>query len=182
MPDFKCISPKQITIYVASKNNGFGNEIVIQIPRIKQPIPLFTLFRALGVDSDKNICKYILLDVDDTNNKALLYALRGSMVEASNHIDYEKALNYIVSHAAYTPLNMDKEMGIRKKREFTEEVLNSDLFPHCKTKEQKIYFLGYMTNRLLRCSLGCHVVCHCQLHKTPVHVLPPHNWCTPCVV
>jgi len=37
VPDFKCISPKQITLYVASKNNGFGNEIVIQIPRIKQP-------------------------------------------------------------------------------------------------------------------------------------------------
>jgi DNA-directed RNA polymerase II subunit RPB2 len=154
VPDFKCISPKQISIYIASKNNGFGNEIVIQIPRIKQPIPIFILFRALGVDSDKEICKYILLDVDDNNNKALLYALRGSMVEASNHIDYEKAMNYIVSQAAYTPVNMDKEMGIRKKREFTEEVLNSDLFPHCKTKVQKTYFLGYMINRLLRCSLG----------------------------
>lgn len=154
VPDFKCISPKQITLYVASKNNGFGNEIVIQIPRIKQPIPLFTLFRALGVESDKNICKYILLDVDDTDNKALLYALRGSIVEASNYIDYEKAMNHVVSHAAYTPLNMDKETGIRKKREFTEEILRSDLFPHCRTNAQKIYFLGYMTNRLLRCSLG----------------------------
>ena len=32
--------------------------------------------------------------------------------------------------------------------------LNNDLFPHCKTDKQKIYFLGYMTNKLLKCSFG----------------------------
>ena len=49
---------------------------------------------------------------------------------------------------------MDKETGIRKKSEFTSEVLNNDLFPHCQTMEQKIYFLGYMVNKLLRCYFG----------------------------
>ena len=44
VPDFKCISPKQISMYISSKNNGFGNALYIQIPRIKQPIPLFTVF------------------------------------------------------------------------------------------------------------------------------------------
>ena len=51
-------------------------------------------------------------------------------------------------------MNMDKETGIRKKSEFTSEVLNNDLFPHCQTMEQKIYFLGYMVNKLLRCYFG----------------------------
>ena len=41
----KCISPKQINIIIATKNNGYGHSIFIQIPRIKQPIPLFILFR-----------------------------------------------------------------------------------------------------------------------------------------
>ena len=49
---------------------------------------------------------------------------------------------------------MDKETGIRKKSEFTSEVLNNDLFPHCQTMEQKIYFLGHMVNKLLRCYFG----------------------------
>ena len=31
IPDFKCISPKQINMMVASKNNGFGFPITIQI-------------------------------------------------------------------------------------------------------------------------------------------------------
>ena len=63
VPDYKCISPKQIEMMIASKNNGFGYGLFIQIPRVKQPIELFVLFRALGVMSDKDICEYIVLDV-----------------------------------------------------------------------------------------------------------------------
>jgi DNA-directed RNA polymerase beta subunit len=47
---------------------------------------------------------------------------------------------------------MDKETGI-KKYEFTIDVLNNDLFPHCKT-QTKLYLLGYMTNKLIRTSFG----------------------------
>ena len=41
VPDYKCISPKQIEMMIASKNNGFGHGLYITIPRIKQPIELF---------------------------------------------------------------------------------------------------------------------------------------------
>ena len=49
----------------------------------------------------------------------------------------------------FTPINVDKETGAKKKHEFALEILNNDLFPHCHNKEQKIYFLGYMANKLL---------------------------------
>jgi DNA-directed RNA polymerase II subunit RPB2 len=64
VPDFKCISPKQINMMFSSKNNGFGNAIHVQLPRVKQPIPLFIVFRALGVLSDKEICEKVLLNLD----------------------------------------------------------------------------------------------------------------------
>ena len=54
----------------------------------------------------------------------------------------------------YTPINMDKESGEQKKKEFTINVLNNDLFPHCKTFIQKKYFLGLMVNKLLSASFG----------------------------
>ena len=44
VPDFKCISPKQINLMIGSKNSGFGYAIYIQLPRIKQPVPLFIVF------------------------------------------------------------------------------------------------------------------------------------------
>ena len=154
VPDFKCISPKQIEMMIASKNNGFGNGIFINIPRIKQPIELFVLFRALGVNSDKKICEYIILDITDEKQASLLNCLQASVIDANKYITQEDALRHITASVAYTPMNMDKDTGARKKREFTIDVLNNDLFPHCQTIEQKLYLLGYMANKLVKTSLG----------------------------
>ena len=152
VPDSKCISPKQISMMISSKNTGFGNVIHIQIPRLKQPIPLFILFRALGVLSDKDICEKIILNMEEKKYKKLKYGLQGSIVEANTILSQEDAITYLMSQVMFTPINMDKETGLKKKRDFTTDVLNNDLFPHCHDMTQKIYFLGYMTNKLLRCS------------------------------
>ena len=154
VPDFKCISPKQIEMMIASKNNGFGHGIFVNIPRIKQPIELFILFRALGLENDKDICKHILLDIDDQDQKQLLNYLQGSIIDANKYMSKDECIDYITNHAAFTPLNMDKETGARKKKEFTIDVLDTDLFPHCKTITQKVYLLGYMANKLINTSLG----------------------------
>ena len=152
VPDFKCISPKQINMMISSKNNGFGNAITIQLPRVKQPIPLFIVFRALGVISDKDICEKILLDIDNDKNKQMLEALQASIIDANKHLTQEECVRFITTFVMYTPINMDKETGAKKKHEFTMDILNNDLFPHCHNLVQKIYFLGYMTNKLLMAS------------------------------
>jgi DNA-directed RNA polymerase beta subunit len=152
VPDFKCISPKQINMMISSKNNGFGNAIYVQLPRVKQPIPLFIIFRALGVLSDKEICEKILLNIADDKTKLLLQALQASIIESNKHLIQEECIKYITNFVMYTPINMDKETGIKKKHEFTLDILNNDLFPHCHNITQKIYFLGYMANKLLLAS------------------------------
>jgi DNA-directed RNA polymerase beta subunit len=150
VPDFKCISPKQINMMISSKNNGFGKPIVVQIPRVKQPIPLFIVFRALGVMSDKEICEYILLNLEHQKYNEMLQNLQASIIEAHKYINKEEAIKFIMAFVIYTPINMDKETGAKKKYEFTLDVLHNDLFPHCNTPQQKIYFLGYMANKLMR--------------------------------
>jgi len=156
IPDFKCISPKQIEMMIASKNNGFGHGIYMNIPRIKQPIELFVVFRALGVMSDKAICEYILLDIaaESSEQRQILDYLQASVIDSNKYMTKEDALRHITSAVAYTPINMDKEKGARKKQEFTNDVLNNDMFPHCKTLTQKLYMLGYMCQKLIKTSLG----------------------------
>ena len=127
---------------------------IFKFLRIKQPIPLFILFRALGVITDEEICEKILLDISAKKLKKMLYALKASIVESNTCITQEEAIKYMTTHVMFTPINMDKESGAKKKKEFTLEVLTNDLFPHCHTDKQKIYFLGYMTNKLLKCSFG----------------------------
>ena len=152
VPDFKCISPKQINMMLSSKNNGFGNAIYVDLPRVKQVIPLFIVFRAIGIISDKEICEKILLDINNQKNKQMLEALQASIIDANKFLTQEECVKYITSFVMYTPINMDKETGAKKKHEFTLEILNNDLFPHCHNIEQKKYFLGYMTHKLLLAS------------------------------
>uniref|UniRef100_A0A6C0HS67 DNA-directed RNA polymerase n=1 Tax=viral metagenome TaxID=1070528 RepID=A0A6C0HS67_9ZZZZ len=154
VPDFKCISPKQIEMMIASKNNGFGNGIFISIPRIKNPIELFVLFRALGIISDKQISKYIVLDIEDEKQSEVLNFIQASIIDANKYMTQEDALRHLTASVAYTPINLDKETGSRKKREFALEVLENDLFPHCQTLQQKLYIIGYMARKLIQTSLG----------------------------
>ena len=154
VPDFKCISPKQIEMMIASKNNGFGNGIYINVPRIKNPIELYVLFRALGIMSDKDITKYIVLDLEDDKQADVLQFLQASIIDANKYMTQEDALRHVTASVAYTPINLDKETGARKKREFTVEVLDNDLFPHCQTLQQKLYLIGYMAKKLIQTSLG----------------------------
>jgi len=154
VPAFKNISPKQITMMIGTKNNGFGHGMYIQIPRIKNPLPLFVLFRAIGVVSDKEICDKIILNMDKKEYKKMAFSLRGSINEACEYLTQEEAFQYVVSQSMYTPLNMDKKTGEKKKRQYTQDILDHDLFPHCITKEQKIYFLGTMANKLIQASMS----------------------------
>jgi DNA-directed RNA polymerase II subunit RPB2 len=165
IPDSKCISPKQINMMVVAKQNGFGHPIVIQIPRMKQPIPLFVVFRALGILSDREICEYIVYNISGSGSGSggagvtgdgsaeisdkLLKALQASIIDANGIMTQEDAVRYFTSQVIFTPINMDKETGAIKKREFSHEVLHNDLFPHCNTDKQRIFFLGYMAHKLL---------------------------------
>jgi DNA-directed RNA polymerase beta subunit len=165
VPDFKCISPKQINMMIRSKNSisksddskgseiktkGLSQALCVDLPRVKQAIPLFIVFRALGVISDRDICEKILLKLDAS--KDMLDSLQPSINEANKYLTQEECIRYITSFVMYTPINMDKETGAKKKLDFTLEILHNDLFPHCNSMEQKIYFLGYMANRLLMAS------------------------------
>jgi DNA-directed RNA polymerase II subunit RPB2 len=72
VPDFKCISPKQINMMISNKTSAFGSSIYVQLPRIKQPLPLFVIFRALGVASDKEICEKITLNLPLKKKRRLM--------------------------------------------------------------------------------------------------------------
>ena len=162
VPDSKCISPKQVEMMIASKMNLYGHGIYVVIPRLKQKryIELFVLFRALGVLSDKAICEIILLNTESKEQNAMLNFLQASIEDGKkvlNHPDtvQQEAFDYLMSMVAYNTHNMDRKQSnnANRKHEFTQEILQNDFFPHCRTPKQKIYLLGMMANRLIRTAL-----------------------------
>ena len=154
VPDWKYISPKQLSLTISQKNNGFGNAIYLNIPRLKYPIPLFIIFRAYNIISDQDICEKILLDLNSSDYKKMLFSLKASIVDANEYLTYDDAIKYITNAVVYTPINLDKENSQKKKLDFALEVLTNDIFPNTYNNTQKIYMLGYMTNTLLKTSFG----------------------------
>lgn len=154
VPAWRVISPKQIYMMISSKQDKFGHPIYVQIPKLKKPIPLFILFRALGIESDKEICKLILLDIKTDDNQSLLKFLKGSIENADGYVTHEECIQYIKGSVLYTPINMTPEEGEQKKTDFTNEILKNDLFPNCSTKREKVLMLGLMANKLISCHLG----------------------------
>ena len=155
VPADKCISPKHISMYIGMKSNDMGNPIYVNITRLKQPVPLFVLFRALGVLSMKEIATRIVYSKEPTDAATIKmrHFLQASMSDAEKYSTQESALAHITSIATYIPMGVDRETGIRKKQEYTQEILSNDLFPHCGTPERKVDFLGYMANRLVHAYL-----------------------------
>jgi DNA-directed RNA polymerase II subunit RPB2 len=72
-----------------------NNQIVVSIPNVRKPIPLFILMRALGVLSDKEIISYCLLDLEKNKNMVDLFI--PSIHDASYIFTQKEALEYIKS-------------------------------------------------------------------------------------
>ena len=152
VPDFKQISPKLINVMMSSKDTENGRTLYVDLPKLRNPVPLFTLFKALGVESDKAICEYILLNIED-NDRKFLRLLKASIVDSNAIQSKEDAFEFIMSQVQFTNYN-NQTSNQGRKIAYTREIITTDLFPHCKTDTEKLYFLGYMTLRLLKTYLG----------------------------
>jgi DNA-directed RNA polymerase II subunit RPB2 len=127
---------------VAPTSNYSNGQLVVEIPNVRKEIPLFIVMRALGIVSDKNIIEVCLLDMEKYKSYVDLFI--PSIHDANKIFNQETALKFIASFT---------------KRETTTgvlEILTNYLLPHVGELNflDKAYFIGYMTNKLLRVFTG----------------------------
>jgi len=127
---------------VAEQPSSSNNQIVVSIPNVRKPVPLFIVMRALGVISDKEIIEYCLLDIE--NNKDLLEMFRPCVHDAGMIFTQQAALGYIA------------QLTKGKSNSHTMEILMNYFLPHIGELnfKQKALYLGYIVNRLIRVATG----------------------------
>jgi DNA-directed RNA polymerase II subunit RPB2 len=123
---------------IAPSTRLSNNQIVVLVPNVRKPVPLFILMRALGVISDKSIIEYCLLDLD--KNESYIDLFIPSVHDANKIFNQETALRYIASFTK------------RRTITGTMDILMNYFLPHIGEQNflEKAYYVGYMVNRMLR--------------------------------
>ena len=72
-----------------------NNQIVVNVPNVRKPIPLFILMRALGVISDKAIIETCLLNLDENSDYIDFFI--PSVHDANRFFTQKAAIEYIAT-------------------------------------------------------------------------------------
>ena len=115
-----------------------NNQIVVVVPNVRKPVPLFILMRALGVTSDKDIILTCLLDLEKNSDFVDLFI--PSIHDAHKIFNQQVALQYIA------------ELTKRGTISGVMEILSDYFLPHVGEINflEKAYFVGYMVYRLIK--------------------------------
>jgi DNA-directed RNA polymerase II subunit RPB2 len=129
---------------VAPSPSLTNNQIVVSVPNVKKPVPLFILMRALGVVSDKDIIETCLLndlnDENENNKNSYIDLFIPSVHDANKIFNQQNALEFI------------SELTKRGTISGVIEILSDYFLPHIGELNflEKAYFVGYMVKNLLK--------------------------------
>ena len=127
---------------VAPSPTYTNNQIVVSIPNVRNPVPLFIVMRALGIESDKKIIEYCLHDLNKESNMVDLFI--PSIHDAGVIFTQREALNFM------------KELVKGKTVVHVQEILMNYFMPQVGelNYNQKALYLGYIVKRLLMVKIG----------------------------
>ena len=130
---------RTLAVRMVSPTSQLTNkQIVVELPNVRKPVPLFILMRALGVESDKEIIEYCLLNTDKFKSYVDLFI--PCVHNAGKVFNQTVALKYIAT------LTKGKTVP------HALEILSDYLLPHIGEMNflDKAYFIGHMVKELLR--------------------------------
>jgi len=137
--------------------------ITIKVPILNE-VSVFILLRALGLETDKEIIKYIVYDENDIDMLNLLKISidlskkEGKKLILSSEDAYYSLTNKLRVVKKYVDKN--KKLQYEEKKEHLLSLLRNAFMPHINANKYddvlktKAYFIGYMIHKLLNCYLG----------------------------
>lgn len=127
------------SVKIIGPNSKYSNnQIVVDIPNVKKPIPLFILMRALGIISDRSIIECCLLDLDKNSDMIDLFI--PSIHDANKIFNQELALEFMSKFTKAQTISS------------IQNILMNYFLPHIGEDNfiNKAYYIGFMVYKILR--------------------------------
>lgn len=142
---------KSLVLRASLRPNQFGRYIRVALPHAKQDVPLVMLFRALGIESDKDIVDMVTVNCDDNEKAIMQNQLTGSIAEGADIRCSRDAVESLIR-----TMNFGLSTASLPQRvEYVRNVISRDILPHVgKDYIPKAIYLAYMVRKLLRCMCG----------------------------
>ena len=137
-----------------SVTNGFGRTVRVYFHNLKADVPLFIMFRALGIESDKRI---VTLVANDLHDHDVIELLKPSLEEGLQAHSQAAALEWISKVLNITNINNNASDDERNEYRLTmvHKWLQKFFLPHVgNNSERKAFYLGYMVHRLFESVLN----------------------------
>lgn len=120
-----------------------GTTLGVSLPFVRKPIPVFVLFRAMGLQADEDIVRMVLPDADAAETVLLEPMLHESLLEAHPFLDTYSAVQFI------------KTMTKGFSEAHVLDILHNQTFIHVEDRPgARIAFLAECVRRILRVSAG----------------------------
>ena len=148
---------KNVSIKLLKKENIFGHTLKITLPHVKIDVPVFIVFRALGITTDKDILKYIVYNVSDPDHEDIIKWLKPSFEEASVLYTQNEAINYLLKYSLILGQPKDIRLSEERRIELFKGMMERDFLSHSGACfKKKALYLGYMIYKLYLCVFNKH--------------------------
>ena len=148
---------KTISVKITNKPRLSDNKLFISIPRMKQDIPVFILFKALGALTDKEIIYHIIDNDGSETDKMMISIIRASLESVSEYTTSEQAIEYMIKYINHVNASFSPDIKIK----YCKDILRRDYLPHLGNSFlDKIQFTGLIINKLLKVAMGIQEPCN----------------------
>jgi|APGre2960657444_1045066.scaffolds.fasta_scaffold00735_4 DNA-directed RNA polymerase beta subunit len=155
MPDGVFLPPKICSLHLNPKPNHLGRVIRLSTTFLKSEIPLFVMFRALGIVSDEEILQHVVLDVNAPKNKRIIAELKACAEDASDIATQAEALAVLQRVLGITGTPREYLEQPEYALRILHQVIQADFLPHVGPfYRRKALYLGFMVRKLLKSYLG----------------------------
>ncbi len=145
MSDSSYLPSKTTSLNMIGKMNHMGRNIRLNTSFLRTEVPVFIMFRALGIISDKEIIEHIVYDMDNKDNKRIISQLMACCEDASDVHTEEQAEEFLIKNM--TGINKNSSNSVKLLR---DNIIN-DFLPHVgKNYRRKALYLGHMIFKMIR--------------------------------